>query len=88
MSPCAEPRAGYMHCGTNACTGACGSPARPTCFTKDTISCWYHGFTYDLESGDLCDIIASQEDPLIGKGVPAHLPGRGSERDDLCFYRR
>ena len=41
--------------------------ARPTCFTKDTISCWYHGFTYDLESGDLCDIIASQEDPLIGK---------------------
>ena len=41
--------------------------ARPTCLTKDTISCWYHGFTYDLESGDLCDIIASQEDPLIGK---------------------
>ena len=41
--------------------------ARPTCFTKDTISCWYHGFTYDLESGALCDIIASQEDPLIGK---------------------
>lgn len=41
--------------------------SRPTCFTKDTISCWYHGFTYDLESGDLCDIIASQQDPLIGK---------------------
>lgn len=41
--------------------------ARPTCLTKDTISCWYHGFTYDLKSGDLCDIIASQEDPLIGK---------------------
>ena len=41
--------------------------ARPTCLTKDTISCWYHGFTYELESGDLCDIIASQEDPLIGK---------------------
>ena len=41
--------------------------ARPTCLTKDTISCWYHGFTYDLESGDLCDIIPSQDDPLIGK---------------------
>ena len=41
--------------------------ARPTCLTKDTISCWYHGFTYDLESGALCDIIASQDDPLIGK---------------------
>ena len=41
--------------------------ARPTCLTKDTISCWYHGFTYDLESGDLCDIIPSQNDPLIGK---------------------
>lgn len=41
--------------------------ARPTCLTKDTISCWYHGFTYDLESGDLCDIISTLEDPLIGK---------------------
>ncbi len=41
--------------------------ARPTCLTRDTISCWYHGFTYDLESGALSDIIASQDDPLIGK---------------------
>ena len=65
--PCAGPTAGSMRCGTNACTGGCGFRPVPTCFTKDTISCWYHGFTYDLESGDLCDIIASQEDPLIGK---------------------
>ena len=45
--------------------------ARPTCLTDNTISCWYHGFTYDLESGLLCDIIASRDDPLIGK---ASLP--------------
>ena len=50
--------------------------ARPTCLTKDTISCWYHGFTYDLESGDLCDIIASQEDPLIGKVSLRTYPAR------------
>jgi len=40
---------------------------RPTCLTDDTITCWYHGFTYDLSSGVLKTIVASPEDPLIGK---------------------
>ncbi|MGH8484613.1 MAG: Rieske 2Fe-2S domain-containing protein, partial [Pseudomonas sp.] len=25
---------------------------KPMCFNKSTISCWYHGFTFDLETGD------------------------------------
>lgn len=40
--------------------------AKPTCFTKDTISCWYHGFTFDLENGNLSTIVANPDDPLIG----------------------
>lgn len=39
---------------------------KPTCFNKDTISCWYHGFTFDLESGQLATIVANPEDKLIG----------------------
>jgi len=41
--------------------------AKPTCLTEDTITCWYHGFTYNLQDGKLCNIVAAPEDPLIGK---------------------
>src|SRR5215469_1926143 len=40
---------------------------RPTCLTDDTITCWYHGFTYNLSDGRLRTIVASPDDPLIGK---------------------
>ena len=40
---------------------------QPTCLTKKTVSCWYHGFTYNLKDGKLCDIVASSNDPLIGR---------------------
>ena len=39
---------------------------KPTCFSKSTISCWYHGFTFDLESGKLVTIVANPDDKLIG----------------------
>jgi phenylpropionate dioxygenase-like ring-hydroxylating dioxygenase large terminal subunit len=39
---------------------------RPTCLTDDTITCWYHGFTYNLADGVLKTIVASPDDPLIG----------------------
>jgi len=39
---------------------------RPTCLTPDTITCWYHGFTYNLSDGTLRTIVASPDDPLIG----------------------
>jgi len=41
--------------------------ARPMCLTKDTVSCWYHGYTYKLADGNLETIIASPDDPVIGK---------------------
>jgi nitrite reductase/ring-hydroxylating ferredoxin subunit len=40
--------------------------AKPTCLTKDTVTCWYHGFTYNLKDGKLFSIVAAPNDPLIG----------------------
>ncbi|WP_233868106.1 Rieske 2Fe-2S domain-containing protein [Paraburkholderia adhaesiva] len=40
--------------------------AKPMCLTKDTISCWYHGFTFDLETGKLATIAGNPDDKLIG----------------------
>jgi phenylpropionate dioxygenase-like ring-hydroxylating dioxygenase large terminal subunit len=39
---------------------------RPTCLTDETVTCWYHGFTYGLADGALKTIVASPDDPLIG----------------------
>ncbi|HTW86661.1 MAG TPA: Rieske 2Fe-2S domain-containing protein [Candidatus Binataceae bacterium] len=39
----------------------------PMCLSDETISCWYHGFTYGLADGVLKTILASPDDPLIGK---------------------
>ena len=40
--------------------------AKPMCFNKKTISCWYHGFTFDLETGGLTTIVGNPDDKLIG----------------------
>ena len=40
--------------------------AKPMCFNKKTISCWYHGFTYDLATGGLTTIVGNPDDKLIG----------------------
>jgi carbazole 1,9a-dioxygenase terminal dioxygenase component len=37
------------------------------CHTKNTITCWYHGFTFRWSDGVLCDIIAVPESKVIGK---------------------
>jgi phenylpropionate dioxygenase-like ring-hydroxylating dioxygenase large terminal subunit len=40
---------------------------KPTCLTDSTVSCWYHGFTFNLEDGNLVSIVAAPDDSLIGK---------------------
>ena len=40
--------------------------AKPMCFNDETISCWYHGFTYNLESGNLDTIVGNPDDKVIG----------------------
>jgi carbazole 1,9a-dioxygenase len=37
------------------------------CFTPDTISCWYHGFTYRFEDGLLCDILGAPQSRAVGR---------------------
>lgn len=39
---------------------------KPMCFNKETITCWYHGFTFDLDDGKLSTIVANPDDPLVG----------------------
>ncbi|WP_432239515.1 Rieske 2Fe-2S domain-containing protein [Herbaspirillum robiniae] len=39
---------------------------KPFSFKPCTVTCWYHGFTYNLENGRLDTILAAPNDPLIG----------------------
>ncbi len=40
---------------------------RPECYTKNTVTCWYHGFTYNVKDGALVAIVTDPESALIGK---------------------
>ena len=40
---------------------------KPECYTDDTITCWYHGFTYSLLDGKLVDILTEPGSKMIGK---------------------
>lgn len=39
---------------------------KPMCLSDTTITCWYHGYTFDLESGELVSIVAAPDDKIIG----------------------
>jgi carbazole 1,9a-dioxygenase terminal dioxygenase component len=41
--------------------------AKIECHTKDTITCWYHGFTYNFTDGKLVQILTEPGSALIGK---------------------
>ncbi len=43
---------------------------RPECYTKHTLTCWYHGFTFDWRNGELVQILTEADSALVGK---AHL---------------
>ncbi len=40
---------------------------KPECYTADTITCWYHGFTYSLLDGKLVAILTEPGSKLCGK---------------------
>ncbi|MEW6470997.1 MAG: Rieske 2Fe-2S domain-containing protein [Actinomycetota bacterium] len=47
--------------------------AQPLCFQKGTVSCWYHGWTYDTANGRLCDVLTSPDSPVIGRvSIPTY----------------
>ncbi|HEX5377156.1 MAG TPA: Rieske 2Fe-2S domain-containing protein [Phenylobacterium sp.] len=37
------------------------------CYTKDTITCWYHGFTYRFDDGLLCGVVGAPDSNVIGR---------------------
>ena len=41
--------------------------ARPECYSKNTVTCWFHGFTFDVRDGTLVQIITEPDSKLIGK---------------------
>ena len=41
--------------------------ARPECYTKNTVTCWFHGFTIDVRDGTLVQVITDPDSRLIGK---------------------
>lgn len=41
--------------------------AKPECLTKNTITCYFHGFTYSLKDGSLVGIPSDPDSKLIGK---------------------
>lgn len=41
--------------------------AKLECYTHDTVTCWYHGFTYRFTDGALVQVLTDPECPLIGK---------------------
>ena len=57
--------------------------ARPLCLTEDTVTCWYHGFTYGVRDGKLRTIVAAPDDELIGKVGIQTFPVR--EVNEMIF---
>ena len=41
--------------------------ARPLCYTNETLTCWYHTLTFNLDDGELRTILNEPDSPLIGK---------------------
>lgn len=56
---------------------------KPECYRKGTITCWYHGFTFKMASGELCDIITNPRSNLIGRAHIASFPAQ--EAKGLIF---
>src|ERR1043165_2686663 len=48
---------------------------KPECYTADTITCWYHGFTYNLLDGKLVDILTEPGSKMIGRIGIRPYPG-------------
>lgn len=39
----------------------------PECYKKGTLTCWYHGWTYDWKDGRVIDIITNPSSTVIGR---------------------
>lgn len=37
------------------------------CYTRNTVTCWYHGFTYRFDDGVLCAIAGTKDSAVVGR---------------------
>lgn len=50
--------------------------AKIECYTKETVTCWYHGFTYDFRDGKLVAVLTEPGCSLVGKMAIKTYPVR------------
>ena len=41
--------------------------ARPECYSTNTVTCWFHGFTFDVRDGRLVQIVTEPDSVHIGR---------------------
>ena len=58
-------------------------PGGPECHVAGTVTCWYHGFTYDMETGSLIAVLSQPDCPLIGREAVRTFPTQ--EQQGLIF---
>ena len=62
--------------------------ARPECYAKGTLTCWYHGFTYKWDTGDLVRHPDQPGQRADRQAPPADVSRRGTERHHLRLHGR
>ncbi len=75
---------GKVHCVEDRCVHR-GVPfsVRPECYTPHTLTCWFHGFTFDWRDGKLVEILTEADSALRGKiGLKAYPT---AERNQIVF---
>lgn len=58
-------------------------PTGPECHVPGTVTCWYHGYTYDMESGNLTAVLTQPDCPLIDRTQITSYPVE--ERQGMIF---
>lgn len=58
--------------------------AKLECYTRDTVSCWYHGFTYRFTDGALVQVLIDPECPLIGEMPERTLAVAEAQASSFC----
>jgi carbazole 1,9a-dioxygenase len=47
--------------------------SRPECHSKNSLTCWFHGFTYDMRDGGLMAVLSQPDSALIRQvGLPTY----------------
>jgi carbazole 1,9a-dioxygenase terminal dioxygenase component len=41
--------------------------SKPECYSKNSITCWFHGYTYDVRDGKLIQVLTEPGSNLVGK---------------------